>query len=159
MQDYTLCNLVGQFSHTPERFSGRLTTNIVYSMQWTQGITKHCTRHTCRTGPKYSSASASAVLCCTTKTGVDTAGRSVQQSMNRTACSPDHTVPTMEVYQGVTITVTITTKFCIAAPTEWMGALNKKAMPMHAYPRTFVACLLIFPEMSPLAAPACVHRY
>ena len=35
------------------------------------------------------SASASAVLCCRTKTGVDAAGMSAQRSMNRTARSPD----------------------------------------------------------------------
>ena len=35
------------------------------------------------------SASASAVLRCRTKTGVDAAGMSAQRSMNRTARSPD----------------------------------------------------------------------
>ena len=30
---------------------------------------------------------------------------------------------------------------------------------MTSYPRTFAACLLVFPDMSPLADPACVHRY
>ena len=34
-------------------------------------------------------SSASAVLRCRTKTGVDAAGMSAQQSMNRTARSPD----------------------------------------------------------------------
>ena len=37
----------------------------------------------------FSSASASAVLRCRTKTGVDAAGMSAQRSMNRTGHSPD----------------------------------------------------------------------